>query len=61
MRLALTSALLARPVDSFKQLTRGDGLLLFRLLNDIETGSLEWDYSQETGLVRLRPAGGSDG
>lgn len=50
-RLALASALLARPVESFTQLSKADGLLLVRLLNDIESGALMWHDREGTVLL----------
>lgn len=54
MRLALWSALLARKVTTANDLARSEALTLLRRLNDVETGAVEWDYSVETGAVRLR-------
>jgi len=54
MRLALWSALLARPVTTANDLGRAEALTLLRRLNDCETGAVEWDYSVETGAVTLR-------
>lgn len=54
MRLALWSALLARPINTSNDLARPEALTLLRRLNDIETGAVEWDYSVETGAVTLR-------
>jgi len=54
IRLALWSALLARPITSTHDLSRAEGLTLLRRLNDIETGAVEWDYSVETEAVTLR-------
>jgi hypothetical protein len=54
MRLALWSALLARPITTANDLGRAEALTLLRRLNDIETGAVEWDYSVETGAVTLR-------
>lgn len=42
LRLALTSALLARPVPSYNDLTRAEALTLLRLFNDIEHGAVTW-------------------
>jgi hypothetical protein len=53
MSLALMSALINRPVDSSKHLSRSDGLMLMRLLNDIETGALDWEYDTSSGQVHL--------
>lgn len=54
MRLALLSELAGRQLTSSNQLTRAEALGVFRSLNDIETGALDWDYSTETGQVTLR-------
>jgi hypothetical protein len=51
LRLAMASALLGRPVDTFTQLSRADGLMLFRLLNDIQTGDLMWHDREGTVLL----------
>lgn len=54
MRLALWSALMARPITSANDLTRAEALTLLRRMNDCETGAVEWDYSVTTGAVTLR-------
>ena len=53
-RLALWSAVLAKRITTGNQLTRAEALTLLGRLAEIETGAVEWDYSVETGAVRLR-------
>ena len=54
MRLALWSALMARPITTTHDLSRPEALTLLRRMNDCEPGAVEWDYSVETGAVTLR-------
>jgi hypothetical protein len=54
MRLALFSALLAKPVGSVNDLSYSEANTVLRYLNDIETGALEWDYLVPQNAVQLR-------
>jgi hypothetical protein len=52
-RLALWSALLGRRLGTSKELTRADGLLLVRRMNDLETGAVDWTYDIGADAVTL--------
>lgn len=61
-RVAMASAILARPVESTKEIGARDGLTMTRILNDIQTGAVAW--SQDTAgvitLERVRPPSSED-
>jgi hypothetical protein len=54
IRLALTSALIGRPITTTKQVYNSEALSLMRQINDIETGALAWTL-QPDGTATVHP------
>ena len=51
-RVAMASAVLAHPVESTKDVTAREGLVLTRILTDIGTGAVAWSQDED-GTIHL--------
>jgi hypothetical protein len=61
-RVAMATAILARPVETTKTIPARDALTITRILNDIQTGAVAWsqDPAGVITLERVRPATSED-